>query len=73
MWQVYGGHTDYPWYGHTPVGLEPFTSYPAGVKNAVENGTALIMKPGEVIETELVAVAARGEGVKRTLNGVVEK
>jgi len=32
------------------------------------------MKPGEVIETELVAVAYQGEGVKRiTLNGVVEK
>lgn len=75
MWQVYGGHTDYPWYGRTyNCGLEPFTSYPpAGVKSAIDNGTALIMKPGEVIETELVAVAYQGEGVKRiTLDGVVE-
>jgi hypothetical protein len=75
MWQVYGGHDDYPWYGRTyNCALEPFTSYPpAGVKNAIDNGTALIMQPGEVIETELVAVAYEGEGVKRiTRDGVVE-
>jgi hypothetical protein len=75
MWQVYGGHTDYPWYGRTyNCALEPFTSYPpAGVKKAIENGTALIMKPDEVIDTELVAVAYQGEGVKRiTLEGAVE-
>jgi Domain of unknown function (DUF4432) len=76
MWQVYGGHTDYPFYGRTyNCALEPFTSYPpAGVKSAVDNGSALVMKPGEVIETELVAVAYQGEGVKRiTLNGVIEQ
>ncbi len=75
MWQVYGGHTDYPWYGRTyNCALEPFTSYPpTGIKGAIDNGTALIMKPGEVIETELVAVAYQGEGVKRiTLDGVVQ-
>jgi hypothetical protein len=76
MWQVYGGHNDYPWYGRTyNCALEPFTSYPpAGVKNAIDNGSALIMKPGEVIETELVAVAYEGEGVKRVnRNGTVEQ
>lgn len=59
MWQVYGGHTDYPWYGRTyNAALEPFTSYPpAGVPNAIKNGTALILKPNQVIETELVASA----------------
>jgi hypothetical protein len=75
MWQVYGGHNDYPWYGRTyNCALEPFTSYPpAGVKNAIDNGTALFMKPSEVIETELVAVAYEGEGIKRiTRDGVVE-
>ena len=62
MWQVYGGHHDYPWYGRTyNCALEPFTSYPpAGIQNAIKNGTALIMKPGETIETELVAVAYQG-------------
>ena len=75
MWQVYGGHTDYPWYGRTyNCALEPFTSYPpSGIKNAVKNGTAVIMRAGEVIETELVAVAYQGEGVNRiTLDGFVE-
>jgi hypothetical protein len=67
MWQVYGGHDDYPWYGRTyNCALEPFTSWPpAGVKNAVDNGTARVMQPGEVIETDLVAVAYEGSGVAR--------
>jgi hypothetical protein len=75
MWQVYGGHNDYPWYGRAyTCALEPFTSYPPrGVKNAIDNGTAVLMKPGEIIETELVAVAYQAEGIKRiTLDGAVE-
>ncbi len=67
MWQVYGGHNDYPWYGRTyNVALEPFTSYPpAGIQNAIKNGTALIMKPSEVIETDLVAVAFENGSANR--------
>lgn len=66
MWQVYGGHDDYPWYGRTyNVALEPFTSWPpAGVANAVNNGTALVLKPNEVVETDLVAVAYEAEGIQ---------
>ncbi len=66
MWQVYGGHDDYPWYGRTyNCALEPFTSYPpAGIKNAIENGTAYVMQGSEVIETEFVALAYEGKGVK---------
>lgn len=66
MWQVYGGHNDYPWYGRTyNCALEPFTSYPpAGIKKAIENGTALMMDPGATIETDLVAVAYTGEGIR---------
>jgi hypothetical protein len=76
MWQVYGGHTDYPWYGRTyNCALEPFTSYPpAGIRNAIDNGTALFLAPSATIETELVAVAYEGQGVKRvTLDGTVER
>jgi hypothetical protein len=74
MWQVYGGHNDYPWYGRTyNCALEPFTSYPpGGIQNAIKNDTAYIMKPNEVIETELVSVAyqkAEISGVK--LDGTV--
>ena len=66
MWQVYGGHTDYPWYGRTyTCALEPFTSYPpAGIKKAIDNGTALMMEPGATIETKLVAIAYTGEGIR---------
>ncbi len=65
MWQVYGGHTDYPWYGRTyNCALEPFTSYPpAGITNAIDNGTARIMQPGELIETDFVAAAYEGTSV----------
>jgi hypothetical protein len=67
MWQVYGGHNDYPWYSRTyNVALEPFTSYPpAGIQNAIKNGTAHILKPAEVIETDLVAVAYEAGSVSR--------
>jgi hypothetical protein len=75
MWQVYGGHNDYPWYGRTyNCALEPFTSYPpAGVQNAIKNETALIMKPREVIETNLVAVAfLAGQASRVGLDGSIE-
>lgn len=62
MWQVYGGHDDYPWYGRTyNCALEPFTSWPpAGVANALANGTARVLAAGERIETHLVAVLYEG-------------
>ena len=67
MWQVYGGHNDYPWYGRTyNIALEPFTSYPpAGINNAIKNGTALTLTPSQVLETDLVAVAHEANSVKR--------
>jgi Domain of unknown function (DUF4432) len=63
MWQVYGGHDDYPWYARTyNCALEPFTSWPpAGIANAVANGTARVLAPGETIETDLVAVCYEGD------------
>jgi hypothetical protein len=75
MWQVYGGHTDYPWYGRTyNCALEPFTSYPpAGIQNAIRNGSAWVMKPDETIETELTAVAFdEGRAVRVHRDGRVD-
>ena len=75
MWQVYGGHNDYPWYGRTyNCALEPFTSYPpGGIMNAIKNGSALFMKPNEVIDTQLVAVAYEGaKGNRVNPDGTVE-
>jgi hypothetical protein len=76
MWQVYGGHNDYPWYGRTyNCALEPFSSYPpGGIQNAIKNGSALIMKPNEVINTSLVAVAyEHGQATRIGSDGKVEQ
>jgi hypothetical protein len=49
FWQEFGRTVGYPWYGrHWNIGLEPFSSYPTnGLAEAVANGTALELGPGE--------------------------
>ncbi|MBA2443353.1 MAG: DUF4432 family protein [Rubrobacter sp.] len=49
FWQEYGASEFYPWYGrHYNIGLEPFSSFPTnGIREAVENGTALSIDPRE--------------------------
>jgi hypothetical protein len=43
------------------MALEPWTSYPTGgLNDAIANGTALLMQPGEARETTFVAVAYEG-------------
>jgi len=66
---------DFPWWGryHTTA-LEPWTSYPtSGLLEAIENGTALKLEPGEKIETSFMAVVYEGgERVERiTPEGIV--
>jgi hypothetical protein len=76
MWQVYGGHNDYPWYGRTyNCALEPFTSYPpAGIQNALKNGSAYKMKPNQILETDLTAVVFQhGSASRISLDGAVEQ
>lgn len=62
-WQQLGNVAKgYPWWGrlHTTA-LEPWTSYPTnGLAEAVENDTALTMKPDETIKTTIKAVAFSG-------------
>jgi hypothetical protein len=50
-WQEFGAATGYPWYGKNyNIGLEPFSSYPTnGLAEAVENGTALELEPGNTV------------------------
>ena len=59
---------EFPWWGryHTTA-LEPWTSYPTnGLLEAIENGGALKLDPGEVIETSFMAVVYDGsDRVKR--------
>jgi hypothetical protein len=49
FWQEFGRTVGYPWYArHWNIGLEPFSSYPTnGLAEAVANGTALELAPGE--------------------------
>jgi hypothetical protein len=43
------------------------------LKSAIDNGIAVRMKPGEIIEAEIVAVAYQAKGIKRiTLEGAIE-
>lgn len=73
MWQEYGGHDDFPWYGRTyNIALEPFTSWPpAGINTAISNGSARILAPNEVIETDLVTVFYEGDVTKVMRDGSV--
>jgi len=62
-WQQLGDVAQgYPWWGRThTAALEPWTSYPTnGLNEAVANGTALELQPGESIKTRLCAVAYDG-------------
>jgi hypothetical protein len=62
-WQELGAAAKgFPWWGrmHTTA-LEPWTSYPGmGLAEAVKNGSALLLQPGQVIETRLIALAYAG-------------
>ena len=69
LWQVYGG-----WRGHYHVALEPWTGHPMQLDEAIANGTADVLAPGEtreasvefVVYGDLAAVTAverDGEGL----------
>ena len=62
FWQVWGGMPGYPWWGrHYNCALEPWTSWPDnGLSDAIANGTALRIGPGESVSTSMLAVAYRG-------------
>jgi galactose mutarotase-like enzyme len=68
-WQQLGDAAQgYPWWKrlHT-MALEPWTSYPTnGLAEAVENGTALLLQPGQTVEARLCAVAF--SGIRRVTN-----
>lgn len=62
-WQQLGDVAEgFPWWGRThTAALEPWTSYPTnGLLEAIENGTARWLDPGEALETSLTAVAYAG-------------
>jgi hypothetical protein len=55
-WGVYGG-----WRGHYVLLTEPSTSPPGGLAACVAAGTAALIEPGAVLETEVVATVLEGQ------------
>ncbi len=62
-WRNLGGGWGYPWYGRCyNVGLEPCTSWHnGGLKQAIENGSARSLAPGEQLTAEITASAFTGD------------
>jgi hypothetical protein len=75
FWRNFGGGWGYPWYGRCyNLGLEPCTSFHnGGLKQAQENGTAQLYRPGQSVSVTLHAGPFTGRGeVKRVADGRVE-
>jgi len=63
FWQVYGGAVGYPWYSTTyNIAIEPNSSYPPGLNNAINRKTNLTLKPQEKLSTRILAVAFESTG-----------
>ncbi|MSS73596.1 MAG: aldose 1-epimerase [Candidatus Latescibacteria bacterium] len=61
FWHTYGGGADYPWYGRLYcLALEPWSSYPPVLTEAVERKAQIQLGPHKSIETEFRAVAYAG-------------
>ncbi len=61
FWQVYGGAYGPPWYGRTyNIALEPFSTVQRTVTDAIQDGSARMLAPGESLEARFVAVAYQG-------------
>lgn len=61
FWHVYGGSPGYPWWDRAYVAaLEPWTSIPNNLDQAIQRGTQAMLKGGETLEVTLSAVAISG-------------
>jgi hypothetical protein len=61
FWQAYGGAYGAPWYGRTYlIALEPFSTARPTIADAMEDGTARLMRPGETLEASYLAAAFEG-------------
>jgi hypothetical protein len=71
FWQEYGASGFYPWHGrHYHIGLEPFSSFPTnGLKEAVDNGTALTLGARERRRFSLRAEVIEGAPDSRGVRG----
>jgi hypothetical protein len=61
FWQAYGGAYGAPWYGRTYlIALEPFSTARLTVAEAIEDGTARVLQPGETLAASYSAVGFEG-------------
>lgn len=61
FWHVYGGLDGPPWYGRTySVALEPFSTTRLTIADAMRDGSARILEPGQQLSTAFVAVGYAG-------------
>lgn len=61
LWLVYEGMDHYPWYGKARcVAMEPYSSVPDSLGEAVKQNTALSLRAGEQVKTSLCAVLYDG-------------
>ncbi len=62
IWRQFNQAAGYPWYGRVyTMALEPWSSYPsAGLANAIDNGTACLLEPGQSLQASLRAIAYQG-------------
>jgi len=66
LWLVYGG-----WRGYHHIIVEPWTSYPVHLADAVRSGTCLTLEPGAKFSVEVRAtVYAKGESCEHALGRV---
>lgn len=61
FWQLYRGGAEYPWYGaNYTAALEPVSSYPPTLTEAIKAQTQIVLPAGEERRTRLRAVAFVG-------------
>jgi hypothetical protein len=61
FWQVYGGAYAPPWYGRTyNIALEPFSTARPTLAEAIQDGSAHNLEPGQQLEASFVAAAYAG-------------
>jgi hypothetical protein len=75
FWQLYRGGMGYPWFGtNYTAALEPVSSYPQTLTEAIKAKTQLVLAAGGERRTRLVAAAFSGRGDIRRIepNGRVE-
>jgi|GEM_PF-3675692 len=60
-WQCFNGPNPQPFFGRAyAVGIEPWTTPPYSLDQAISEGPTLKLGPGDLVETRFLAVAYHG-------------